>query len=137
VRRSLAAEGAGKGVLTNMLLPYALTQMTSDGMPGAAEARERMTAEAVAPVLTALAGPECTLNGEYIVTGGGLLRRASAVEWGTVPLPPGDSLSAACLSDLLAESGRGEPREFGVSADAFTDLASFGESSGASSGGTG
>jgi NAD(P)-dependent dehydrogenase (short-subunit alcohol dehydrogenase family) len=26
--RSLAAEGAGKGVLTNTLLPYALTQMT-------------------------------------------------------------------------------------------------------------
>ena len=33
--RSLAAEGAAKGVLTNMLLPYALTQtpMTDDGMP--------------------------------------------------------------------------------------------------------
>src|SRR6266480_4001254 len=27
--RSLAAEGAAKGVLTNMLLPYALTQMTT------------------------------------------------------------------------------------------------------------
>jgi len=118
--RSLAAEGAGKGVLTNMLLPYALTQMTSEGIPVAAP--ERMTPEAVAPVLTALAAPECTLNGEYIVTGGGLLRRASAVEWGTVSLPPGGSLSAACLADLLAESGRGEPREFGVSVDAFTDL---------------
>ena len=30
--RSLAAEGVGKGVLTNMLLPYALTQMTFDGI---------------------------------------------------------------------------------------------------------
>ena len=29
--RSLAAEGATKGVLTNLLLPYALTQMTDDG----------------------------------------------------------------------------------------------------------
>jgi NAD(P)-dependent dehydrogenase (short-subunit alcohol dehydrogenase family) len=119
--RSLAAEGAGKGVLTNMLLPYAVTQMTSDAMTSPA-VRERMTAEAVAPVLTALASPECGLNGEYIVTGGGLLRRASAVEWGTVTLPAGDSLSAAGLADLLAESGRGEPREFGVSIDAFTDL---------------
>ena len=81
-----------------------------------------MTAEEVAPVLTALASPECTLNGEYIVTGGGLLRRASAVEWETVALPSGPSLSAAALADLLAESGRGKPREFGVSVDAFTDL---------------
>jgi hypothetical protein len=78
--------------------------------------------DAVAPVLAALAGPECTLNGESIVTGGGLLRRASAVERGTVELPSGSSLSAACLADLLAESGRGEPREFGVSVNAFTDL---------------
>ena len=119
--RSLAAEGAGRGVLTNMLLPYALTQMTADWMP-VSGARERMTAEAVAPVLTALASPECTLNGEYIVTGGGLLRRASAVEWETVALPSGPSLSAAELASLVEESGRGKPREFGVSADAFTDL---------------
>jgi NAD(P)-dependent dehydrogenase (short-subunit alcohol dehydrogenase family) len=119
--RSLAAEGAGKGVLTNMLLPYALTQMTSDEM--ASDLRRQMTAEAVAPVLTALASEECRLNGEYIVTGGGLLRRASAVEWGTVRLPDRPELSAAELSEVLAESRRGEPREFGVSADAFTDLA--------------
>ena len=55
--RSLAAEGAGKDVLTNMLLPYALTQLTGDGMP--APARPRMDPDLVAPVLTALASPEC------------------------------------------------------------------------------
>ena len=119
--RSLAAEGAGQGVLTNMLLPYALTQMTSGGMTSA-EVRGRMTPEVAAPVLTALASPECELNGEYIVTGGRLLRRASAVEWGTVSLPPGDQLDAAQLAELVAKSGQGEPREFGVSVDAFTDL---------------
>jgi hypothetical protein len=104
-----------------MLLPYALTQMTASGMSESVP-RERMTAEAVAPVLTALASPECTLNGEYIVTGGGLLRRASAVEWETVSLPAGGSLSAAELASLVQESGRGKPREFGVSVDAFTGL---------------
>jgi len=57
-------------VLTNMLLPYALTQMTADGISDDS-VRRRTTAEAVAPVLTALASPDCTLNGEYIVTGGG------------------------------------------------------------------
>ena len=122
--RSLAAEGAAKGVLTNMLLPYALTQMTDDGMPPAA--RARMDPDLVAPVLTALASPECRLNGEYLVTGGGRLRRASAVEWGTVLLPNGPGLSPSQLHALLAESGRGEPREYRVSVDAFNDLMSGG-----------
>ena len=99
----------------------AVAEMTAEGIPAAL--RERMTPEAVAPVLTALASEECELNGEYIVTGGGLLRRASAVEWETVRLPDGDVLSAGELAALLAESGKGEPREFGMSVDAFTDLA--------------
>jgi NAD(P)-dependent dehydrogenase (short-subunit alcohol dehydrogenase family) len=124
--RSLAAEGAGKGVLTNMLLPYALTQMTDDGMP--ASARPRLDPDLVAPVLTALASPECRLNGEYLVTGGGRLRRASVVEWGTVLLPNGPGLSPGQLHALLAESGRGEPREYRVAADAFNDLMSGGAS---------
>ncbi len=120
--RSLAAEGAARGVLTNMLLPYALTQMTDDGMPSAA--RARMEPDAVAPVLTALASERCRLNGEYVVTGGGRLRRASVVEWGTVELPAGPDLSAERLAELLERSHQGEPREFGVSVDAFTDLMS-------------
>ena len=118
--RSLAAEGAGKGVLTNLLLPYALTQMTDDGMPP--QARKHMDPDAVAPVLTALASQQCRLNGEYIVTGGGRLRRASVVEWDTVRLPNDPGLSPDQLQALLAESGRGQPREFRVSADAFHDL---------------
>ena len=123
--RSLAAEGAGRGVLTNMLLPYALTQMTEAQMTadgGPAAVRTLMDPDLVAPVLTALASPECRLNGEYIVTGGGRLRRASVVEWGTVLLPNGPGLSPGQLRALLAESGRGEPREFRVSVDAFYDL---------------
>ena len=129
--RSLAAEGAGKGVLTNMLLPYALTQMTetqmaADGVPAAV--RKLMEPDLVAPVLTALASPQCRLNGEYIVTGGGRLRRASVVEWGTVILPNGPGLSPDQLQALLAESGRGEPREFRVSVDAFYDLMEGGAS---------
>jgi NAD(P)-dependent dehydrogenase (short-subunit alcohol dehydrogenase family) len=116
--RSLAAEGVGRGVLTNMLLPYALTQMTSDGMPSPVQAL--LDPDAVAPVLTALASEACRLNAEYIVTGGGRLRRASAVEWETVELPR--SLSPSLLEELLSRSRKGEPREFGVAVDAFTDL---------------
>ena len=118
--RSLAAEGAARGVLTNLLLPYALTQLTDDGMPSAA--RRAMEPDLVAPVLTALASPDCQLSGECIVTGGGRLRRASAVEWGTVFLPNGPDLRPDQLRVLLAESGRGQPKEFGVSIDAFNDL---------------
>jgi hypothetical protein len=81
-----------------------------------------MEPDLVAPVLTALASPECRLNGEYVITGGGRLRRASVVEWGTVLLPNEPGLSPDQLQALLAESGRGEPREFRVSVDAFYDL---------------
>ena len=118
--RSLAAEGAARGVLTNMLLPYALTQMTDAGLP--LPVREQLDPDLVAPVLTALASEDCTLNGEYIVTGGGRLRRASVVEWETVQLPGGVELSAGQLAELLERSHEGEPREFGVAAQAFTDL---------------
>ena len=59
---------------------------------------------------------------EQIVTGGGRLRRASVVEWGTVYLPNDPDLRAQSLEALLAESGRGTPREFRVSVDAFDDL---------------
>ena len=109
-----------------MLLPYALTQMTDDGMPS--PARARMDPDLVALVLTALASPQCRLNGEYLVTGAGLLRRASVVEWGTIMLPNGPGLSPSQLHALLAESGRGEPREYRVAADAFDDLMAGGTS---------
>jgi len=78
--------------------------------------------EAVAPVLTALASEGCRLNGEYVVTGGGRLRRASVVEWGTVELPGDPDLSPEDLAGLLVRSRQGEPREYGVAVDAFADL---------------
>ena len=63
--RSLAAEGAGKDVLTNMLLPYALTQLTGDGMPARPGREWTRTWWRRS---TALVSPECRLNGEYLVT---------------------------------------------------------------------
>ena len=50
------------------------------------------------------------------------------MEWGTVVLPNGLGLSPGQLHALLAESGRGEPREYRVSVDAFNDLMSGGPS---------
>jgi hypothetical protein len=57
-----------------------------------------------------------------VVSGGGRLRRASMVEWDTVRMPDDPDLSPGVLADLLARSRQGEPREFRVSVDAFTDL---------------
>jgi len=118
--RTLAAEGEARGVLTNVLLPYALTQMTGAATPPAVG--RRMDPDLVAPVLTALASPGCRLNGEYVITGAGRLRRASVVEWDTVFIPNEPDLHPDQLHALLAESGSGEPHEYRVAVDAFNDL---------------
>jgi NAD(P)-dependent dehydrogenase (short-subunit alcohol dehydrogenase family) len=124
--RTLAAEGQARGVLTNLLLPYALTQMTERSTPPAVG--RRMDPDLVAPVLTALASPDCRLNGEYVITGGGRLRRASVVEWETVFLPNEPDLRPDQLHALLASSGSGKPHEYRVAVDAFNDLMSEGPS---------
>ncbi len=124
--RTLAAEGQARGVLTNLLLPYALTQMTEAATPPAVG--QRMGPDRVAPVLTALASPDCRLNGEYVITGGGRLRRASVVEWETIFLPNEPDLRPDQLRALLAESGSGQPHEYRVAVDAFDDLMSEGPS---------
>jgi NAD(P)-dependent dehydrogenase (short-subunit alcohol dehydrogenase family) len=122
--RTLAAEGEARGVLTNVLLPYALTQMT-EGSTSPAVGR-RLDPDLVAPVLTALASPDSRINGEYVVTGGGRLRRASVVEWGTIIMPNEPDLRPDQLQALLASSGSGRPHEYRVAVDAFNDLMSGG-----------
>lgn len=117
--RAIAIEGTRRGVLTNVVLPYATTQMTDTGM--ASRYRELMDAGAVAPIVTALVDPASTLNAQVIVAGGGGLRAASAVEFGTVHLPA-DRLTPGTLAGLLAESRESEPREYG---DAYQGFLSF------------
>lgn len=117
--RAIAVEGARRNVLTNMVLPYALTQMTDTGMT---EYREQMRAEAVAPVVTALVDPRSQLNGQVLVCGGGGLRVASAVEWGTVTLP-GAALEPVELARLIAESRRAPAHEYPHAQLAFADFA--------------
>jgi NAD(P)-dependent dehydrogenase (short-subunit alcohol dehydrogenase family) len=127
--RTLAAEGEARGVLTNLLLPYALTQMT-EGVIGSTPPAvgRRMDPDLVAPVLAALASPDSRLNGEYVITGGGRLRRASVVEWETTFLPNEPDLRPDQLQALLAQSGSGKPHEYRVAVDAFSDLMSEGPS---------
>lgn len=118
--RTMAAEGGPRGVLTNVLLPYATTQMTLQGMDP--RHAERMRSEHVAPVVSALVDPEGDLNGQVVVAAGRGLRATDAVEHDTVLLPEGP-LSGADLAALLATSRRGEPKTYAHAMDSFQDMA--------------
>ncbi|NLA66259.1 MAG: SDR family NAD(P)-dependent oxidoreductase [Leucobacter sp.] len=120
--RTAAAEGAGKGVYTNMLLPYATTQMTEAGMDE--RYAEAMRSELVAPIVAALASPDSTLNGEVIVAAGSSLRVADAVEWATTSFDAEAGLSAADLESLVARSRSGSPRSYTHAQEAFQSFAS-------------
>ncbi len=117
--RTAAAEGVRRGVLTNVLLPYATTQMTSDGMDP--EHVDAMRAELVAPVVTALVDPTSTINGQVIVAAGSGLRIAESVEGDTVRLP--DDLTPAVLADLIATSRSGSSHTYAHAQEAFQDFA--------------
>lgn len=118
--RAIAVEGEARNVLTNIVLPYATTQMTDTGMN--ADFREDMAAASVAPVVTALADPRCTLNGHVVVSAAGAIRAAAAVEFGTVMLPTG-RLTPDGLGDLLELSRKSTPREYSEAQSAFLDFA--------------
>ncbi len=122
--RAIAVEGAARNVLTNVVLPYATTQMTDVGMH--VDYRDMMTAEAVAPLVTTLVDPLSSVNGQVIVAGGGALRVADAVEWGSVTIPV--DLGPDTLAALIAESRRGAAASFVDAESAFLDFAeSIGE----------
>jgi hypothetical protein len=85
-----------------------------------------MDPDLVAPVLTALASPEVPAERRVPGHRRGQAAPGIGVEWGHRLLPNGPGLSPAQLHALLAESGRGEPREYRVAVDAFNDLMSGG-----------
>jgi NAD(P)-dependent dehydrogenase (short-subunit alcohol dehydrogenase family) len=76
--RSLAQEGASRGVLVNAIAPYAATRMTAAHTPP--EVAAELRPELVAPVVAYLASDRCTANGRVLVAGKGGLRRATTVE---------------------------------------------------------
>lgn len=119
--RTVAFEGERKGVLTNVLLPYATTQMTETGMDP--QYADRMRPELVAPVVGALADPNCTLNGHVIVAAGTGLRVADAVEGETVVLPDAERLGPDALAALVRDSRAGASHTYLHAQDAFRSLA--------------
>lgn len=118
--RTMAVEGAPKGVLTNVLLPYATTQMTESGMDP--RHADRMRSDLVAPVVGALTDPASSLNGQVIVAAGAGIRATDSVEHGTVLLPEGQ-VSPADLAGLLESSRAGSAHTFTHAQEAFQSLA--------------
>ncbi|MBL8382978.1 MAG: SDR family NAD(P)-dependent oxidoreductase [Burkholderiales bacterium] len=85
--RALAVEGPAHGVRVNVVAPYAYSQMTAPYMDEAA--RARFDPALVAPLVADLARDDCRLNGEVLVCGGGILRRAQTTESDGAPFRPG------------------------------------------------
>ena len=118
--KTVAVEGARRGVYANALLPYATTQMTAHGMDQRYAAL--MAAESVAPVAAALVHPRSQVNGATVVAGANGIRYAEASEGMTVTrsgadLEPGD------LAALLEKSREGARHTFAEANDAFQSLA--------------
>lgn len=89
--RGLAVEGRSRNLMINAIAPYAVTAMTEAHLaPGMAE---RMDPAAVAPLVAWLVSEACDVSGQTLVSGGGRVRAAFAVEGPPVALD--DSIGAA------------------------------------------
>jgi len=112
--RGLATEGRSRNVLINAIAPYALTAMTEPFV--SPEQARRMDPAAVAPLVSWLVSEACDITGQTLVSGGGRLRIATAVEGQPVSLdgPIGSAVHAAI---------RAEPRE--AYADSHAAFAAF------------
>ncbi|HEY1968076.1 MAG TPA: SDR family NAD(P)-dependent oxidoreductase [Pseudonocardia sp.] len=78
--RSLALEGAPRGVLVNAIAPGAYTRMMEAGVPDPAmreQMRATMPAELVSPVVAWLASERCTSAGEVFTVWGGRVARVA------------------------------------------------------------
>lgn len=101
--RGLAVEGRPRNVMINAIAPYAVTAMTEQHL--AAGLAERMDPAAVAPLVAWLVSEDCDVTGQTLVSGGGRLRAAVAVEGAPVAFAEG-RIGAAVHAALEAQ-----PRE--------------------------
>lgn len=76
--RSLALEGVRHGIHCNALSPYAHSQMTASHLPEPWV--EVLQPESLSQAAAWLLSPECPINGEVLVAGGGRYARAWPVE---------------------------------------------------------
>ncbi|MCB1853590.1 MAG: SDR family NAD(P)-dependent oxidoreductase [Pseudomonadales bacterium] len=89
--KTLAIEGRSRGVLVNLLAPYAVTQLTHGAFPAAQVAQ--FSAEAVAPLVAWLVTEHCRLTGQVIIAGAGGFRQVRTLESDTLVI--GDDIPDA------------------------------------------
>lgn len=98
--RGLAVEGRPRNLMINAIAPYAVTAMTQQHLaPGLAE---RMDPAAVAPLVSWLVSEACDVTGQTLVSGGGRVRVATAVEGQPVAIENGrigEAVHAALSAD--------------------------------------
>jgi NAD(P)-dependent dehydrogenase (short-subunit alcohol dehydrogenase family) len=113
--RGLAVEGRPRNLMINAIAPYAVTAMTEPFLaPGQAE---RMDPAAVAPLVAWLVSEHCDVSGQTLVSGGGRLRAAIAVEGPPVAFAEGR------VGGAVHAAIGGQPRE--AYADAHEAFAAF------------
>lgn len=99
--RTIAVEGAALGIKANAIAPWAVTRMVEHSRAVHALAAdpmedERLTPEAVGPAVALLAHESCPVNGEVIVSAGGVVARM------TVSETPGYQQLGHTPEDILA-----------------------------------
>jgi NAD(P)-dependent dehydrogenase (short-subunit alcohol dehydrogenase family) len=119
--RSLAAEGASRDVLCNAIAPYAATRMTA-AHAQTGDGSDLLTPELVAPLVAALVHADSRINGQVLVTGGGLVRRSAAVE--CEPLLDVGSATHDASAQLNSPPLRiaGSCREYRDALDSYADF---------------
>ncbi|MEI6762577.1 MAG: SDR family NAD(P)-dependent oxidoreductase [Betaproteobacteria bacterium] len=85
--RALALEGQRHQVRVNVIAPYGYSQMTAPYM--SEHLASRFDPALVAPLVSWLCSEACALNGEVLVSGAGLVRRASVGETEALALDAG------------------------------------------------
>jgi NAD(P)-dependent dehydrogenase (short-subunit alcohol dehydrogenase family) len=127
--RTLAMEGKSHNVLSNAIAPYAATPMTARQGNMPEEFMTTMRPEFVAPAVALLASEQTSLNGQVIIAGRGVFRRAANVEGrGLRYAEPADATPETLARDVAQLLDMEGATEFADAMAAFQQL--FGDKSG-------
>jgi NAD(P)-dependent dehydrogenase (short-subunit alcohol dehydrogenase family) len=128
--RTLAMEGRSHNVLTNAIAPYAATPMTARQGNMPEEFMTTMLPEFVAPAVALMVSDQTSMNGQVIIAGKGVFRRAAnVVGRGLRYAEPTAATAEALTRDVGQLLDMEGATEFTDAMAAFQQL--FGQNSGA------
>ncbi len=120
--RSLAAEGAARDLFCNAVAPFAATRMTA-AHAQQGDGSDALTPELVAPLVSMLVGPHCSINGQVLVAGGGWARRSTAVECEPlVRIAPAPATDASAQLQGAPLQVAGSCRDFRDALESYDDF---------------